>query len=344
MRENAYLKWLSAGTPAVYWHDSAVRAEQLTAFANGAVGMTTNPFLVQATLNADRKFWEEGLSRLPAGISGEEKAEALLHLVVGYYLDEVRPIFDRGLPGEGYVCAQTNPHHCGDADYMVEQIKRYKAWGAPNLCIKVPATRAGIEAYEEGVAMGCSMAGTVSVTVPQVIALAEAAERGKKRAREAGIEPGMTAAVLMAGRLDDYLRDCARDSRADVRESDITQAGIACMKQAYQIFQDRGYSTWLLPAGLRGANQVREMAGARMIFSIAPKIAVLIDPDAPQEARIDVPVAADVIERLMKLPEFRKAYLEDGMTAEQFITYGSNNRTIDQFINLGWDKLTGYQL
>ena len=342
MATNAYLNWFATKTPAKYWHDSAIRAEQLAAFDNGAVGMTTNPFLIQATLNSNREFWADRLAELPKDLKGDEKAVALIKLVTGFYLEEAKPIFDKGIEGAGYICAQTSPLHCGDVDFMVDQIKTYGPW-APNLEIKVPATRAGIEAYEEGVALGYNMAATVSFTVPQVLAVAEAAERGKKRAIANGIKPGLTAAVIMAGRLDDYLRDVAHDTKADVKESDITQAGIAVMKKAYKIFNEKGYSTWILPAGLRGANQVYEMAGAKMIFSIAPKIAKLIDPNAPQEERIDIPVADDVIERLMTMPEFRKAYLEDGMTQDEFMTFGSTNRTIDQFINDGWNQLTGYK-
>lgn len=44
MSVHSYLKWLSHQTASIYWHDSAIRAEQLDAFSNGAVGMTTNPF------------------------------------------------------------------------------------------------------------------------------------------------------------------------------------------------------------------------------------------------------------------------------------------------------------
>ena len=266
----------------------------------------------------------------------------LIHLVTGYYLEETKALYEAGKEAEGYVCAQTSPLHCGDVDFMVDQIKVYGEW-APNLVIKVPATKAGIEAYEEGVALGYNMAATVSFTVPQVLAVAEAAERGKKRAEAAGKRIPLTAAVIMAGRLDDYLRDVAHDNKAEVSESDITQAGIACMKKAYKIYQEKGYSTLILPAGLRGANQVYEMAGAKMIFSIAPKIAKLVDPNAPQEERVDIPVAQDVIDRLMTMPEFRKAYLEDGMKAEEFMTFGATNRTIDQFINDGWNNLTGFK-
>ncbi len=341
MSEHAYLKWLST-TDTIYWHDAAIRAGQLTAFANGAVGITTNPFLIQSTLNQDRAFWAERLARLPRGLAGDEKAEALTMLVVGYFMEQLRPLYASGGAAEGYVCAQTSPCHCGDAEYMVEQAKRYRACGE-NLMVKIPATRAGIEAFEECVALGMNAAATISLTVPQVCAVARAAERGRKRAEANGVRPGLTAAVLMAGRLDDYLRDVAHDTRAEVSERDITTAGVACMKKAYRLLGGKDGETYLLPAGLRGAHQVQELAGAKLIFSLAPQIAGLIPPDAPRVERVDEPADAAAVERLLKMPEFRKAYEEDGMSPDEFITYGAVNRTIDQYVNDGWNLLTAYQ-
>ena len=49
--------------------------------------------------------------------------------------------------------------------------------------------------------------------------------------------------------------------------------------------------------------------------------------------RIDVPVAQHVVDALYdKLPEFRKAYDEDGMTPSEFDTFGATLRTLRQFL------------
>lgn len=340
--EHTYLKWLSGSTQSIYWHDSAIFSEEQEAVSNGAVGMTTNPFLIQTTLHTDRNFWQERLDRLPRGLVGDEKAEALIATVAGFYAEQLHSVYEKDFAGKGYVCAQTNPNKAADSDYMIAQMKRLASI-APNIVIKVPATNAGIRAYEEGISLGFNMAATVSFTVPQVLQVGEAAARGKARALQNGIKPGLSVAVLMVGRLDDYLRDVAMDTGANVREDDIVQAGIACIKKAYRIFNERSYDTFLMPAGCRGANQVIELAGANMIFSIAPKIVKLIAPDTPQIEKIDLPVAPDVINRLMTMPEFRKAYLEDGMSRNEFITFGSVNRTTDQFINDGWTPLVKYK-
>ena len=304
--------------------------------------MTTNPFLINSTLSSNREIWADRLSKLPKDLSGDEKVLALVHCVTDYYANAVRPIFDRGEVGKGYVCAQVNPNKTGDVSYMIEQAKELSSW-APNIVVKLPATNAGIQAYEECAALGINVAATVSFTVPQVLAAAEAAERGKKRAVNAGTNPGLSIAVLMEGRLDDYLRDVAHDNAADVSEQDIILAGLACMKRAYRIFQERGYSTFLMPAGCRGPQHISELSGAKMIMSVSPKISKALASLSVFEPRIDVSVAPAVIDRLMTMDEFRKAYEPDGMKPEEFITFGSANRTTDQFINDGWNPLVSFK-
>ena len=74
-------------------------------------------------------------------------------------------------------------------------------------------------------------------------------------------------------------------------------------------------------------------------MSIAPAISEMLEGVTEFEERIDRPVESDIIDRLMKMPEFRKAYEPDGMKPDEFITFGSCNRTLDQFVNDGWNVL-----
>lgn len=284
MKQN-FLTWLSQDTETVWWHDSAKISEQEKAFSLGATGMTTNPFLVNQTLQVSPEDWNSLLAQDISTLSGDAKATSLIRSVTGYYAQKVAPLFAEGKFGSGYVCAQTNPNKTGDYAYMVEQAKLYASW-YKNLVIKLPATKAGIRAFEECTALGFNVAATVSFTVPQVLAVAEARERGKKRALANNIEPGLSIAVLMVGRLDDYLRDVAHDLDSSVTEADIRVAGIACMKRAYAIFNERGFDTILMPAGCRGEYHITSLAGAKMIMSISPKIQeALLAIDGPFEKR-----------------------------------------------------------
>ena len=193
---------------------------------------------------------------------GDERAQNLIRCVTGYYAQQTLPIYQKGETGKGLVCAQTNPNRTGDFAYTLEQAKQISSW-APNIVVKLPATNAGLRVLEECTALGIHVAATISFTVPQVLAVGEAAARGKARAKSAGNEPGLSIAVVMVGRLDDYLRDVAQDSFPDVKESDVIQAGTACIKRAYTIFNERGYDTFLMPAGCRGAYHHHRACGCK---------------------------------------------------------------------------------
>jgi len=339
MSENKFLRWMTSETQSIYWHDSAIMSELEDAIGNGAKGVTTNPFLINGTLRAEPAYWAPILKDISRDLEGVQKIEALMQAVTGHISDRLKPFFDTGDIRLGRCCAQTNPNKTGDRETMFAQAKRYASWGK-SICIKLPATKAGIELAEECAALGYNVVVTVSFTVPQVLVAGEALQRGIERARAAGIEPGLSVAVMMVGRLDDYLRDVAQDSSDVVTESDIIFAGTAAIKRAYKIFMEKGYESYLMPAGCRGSYHIVDLAGAKMIMSIAPKIASLLGKlEGPFEERIDMPVPQDVIDRLMTMPEFRKAYETDGMKPEEFITFGSTNRTTDQFINDGWNPL-----
>ncbi len=336
MTENKYLKWLIT-TDSIFWIDNAVYANVEEALANGATGATTNPFLINAALKNDAEFWNDKLPDA-SNMSKDERGEAFTKCIVEYYANKFKEMHDKNPSLSGYICAQTNPNKTGDAQYMIEQAKAYAAI-APNVAVKLPATKAGLEAYEECAALGINVVATLSMTVPQVLAAGEAAKRGKERAIKNGIKPGLSVAVLMVGRLNNYLRDVAEDSKIDVKESDIIQAGTACIKRAYNIFQERNYDTYIMPAGSFHASNITDIAGAKMIMSIAPWIADLLKEETVFEERINIPVEEDVINRLMQIDEFKRAYDPNGLKEEEFITFGGNNRTTAQYIECGWNLI-----
>ncbi len=336
MADNKFLKWMSSSTQSIYWHDSAAMQELDEAMGNGAVGVTTNPFLINATLQSNRAFWEENVGKVEPTLKGDPKVEAYMKGVTTYIAKKVAPF--QSAFGKGYCCAQTSPLCPGKAEYMIEQAKRYATW-APNIVIKMPATKAGLKAYEECAALGLNVAATVSFTVPQVLAFGAAFQRGIERARANGIKPGLGIAVLMVGRTDDYLRDVMQDTDAICTEEDIIWSGLACIKRAYEIFNEKEYECVLMPAGCRGAHHIQELAGAKMIMSIAPKIAsMLLDVDVFEE-KINNPVNPAIIKRLQTMPEFVKAYEPNGLSTDEFMGYGATNRTLTQFCECGWNPL-----
>jgi transaldolase len=344
MSNNNYLEWVIRNTTTSWWHDSAEPGELQLGLERGAVGVTTNPYLTNVALEKQRQSWGEPIqSVLSRNLDKEQKAEALMQLVVTRAAEKLRPEFDRSRGAAGYVCAQVNPNRAADRECMLPMAKRFHSW-APNIAVKLPVTAAGLDVLEECVAEGITITATVSFTVPQAVAIAERHRKGAVRAHANGIEAGRCFAVIMIGRLDDYLRDAAHDYEAGLDESDIRQAGLAATKRAYYIYQECGYEAVLLVAALRGAYHMTELAGGNLVMSIAPPYQqVLISDSFPHEERIAEPVPPSVIEKLCKLPEFVRAYEPDGMSPKEFIAFGATQRTLSQFYEVGWKLLENFQ-
>jgi len=344
MENESYLRWLVRETPTTWWHDSADPEELRRGLDHGATGVTTNPVLTNRALRARPEFWAEAVRSVPKDLSPERRAEELMSHVVRHAAGMLQPQYESTKGKWGYVCGQVNPVRAGEREAMAAMARRYHDW-APNIAVKLPVTAAGLDVLEDCAAEGITVTATVSFTVPQVLAVAERYQKGLARARKAGEKTGRCFAVIMIGRLDDYLREVAQDCKAPVSESDIRQAGLAATKRAYALYKERGYEAVLLIAALRGIHHMTELAGAELSMSIHPSMqGPLLAPGVPREERIDLPIAPEVIRRLQTIPDFVRAYEPDGLAVEEFIGYGVTQRTLSQFIEVGWALLESLQV
>jgi transaldolase len=339
---DTYFDWLAKNTPTRWWHDSGSPDEILLAKQRGALGVTTNPVLTFRTFRSEPEFWQAKVARIPQDLDFEARAEALLRLVATFAADQFREVFTAAGGQQGLALGQLNPGRAGDAAGMLAQARRIHSWG-DNIAIKLPATRAGVTVVEELAAEGIPICATLNVSVAQALAVAEACERGAKRAEAAGVRPALCLVVQQVGRLDDYLRDVAQDMNAEVSEEDIILSGLAVAKRTYAIFQEKGYRSVIMPAGLRGPYHLTEMAGARVTFSITTRVQdMILAADPPRETRIGKPIEPAAIRRLMQIPEFVRAYEPNGLQPADFITFGVIQKLLSQFTETGWAPLETY--
>jgi len=341
---NTYLNWLAAETKTMWWHDSADPKELQIGLDRGAVGVTTNPVLANTALKANRELWAAEIKEVMAkNLPAAQKAEAFLRIAVVKTAEKLLPQFKASKGEVGYVCAQVSPLLAGDRKGMLAMAKRLHAW-APNICVKLPASSAGIDVIEQCAAEGISTNATVSFTLAQLLATGEQAHAGAIHARENGIKPAKSFATMMIGRLDDYLAEVAQDNQAAASASDLQQAGLAVVKRAYAIYKERGYETTLLVAALRGTYHLTELAGGDLILSVHPSVQEkVMARELPHECGIDKPIGDDVIRRLSQVREFVRAYEPAGLKPAEFIAYGVTQRTISQFIEAGWKGLESYK-
>jgi len=321
-----------------YWNDSCSVEELSYAIANGAVGATTNPTIVLAVLKKEIALWREPLLRIIEKNPTWTEVEVAWRLIEEMALkaaELLRPIFEREQGRKGRISMQTNPTFYRNAEAIVAQAMHFHGL-APNIQVKIPATLAGITAIEEATYRGVNVNATVCFTLPQSIAVAEAMERGlKRRAAEGRDTASMTpVCTIMIGRLDDWLKVVARNDSIVLTPGHLDWAGIAVIKKAYGIFQQRGYRARLLAAAYRHHMHWSELIGGDIVQTIPYEWQVLFNhSDIEVKKRMQNPVEPAVVEELYrKFGDFRRAYDEDGMTRKEFDRFGATLRTLRTFI------------
>jgi transaldolase len=207
---------------------------------------------------------------------------------------------------------------------------------APNMIVKIPATRSGIPAMEEATYRGISINATVCFTLPQCVAVAEAMERGLRRREREGKEIATMGPVctIMVGRLDDWLKVVAEKENISIDPGYLEWAGVAVFKKTYRLFRERGYRIRLLSAAFRNHMHWSEFIGGDVVISPPCSWQLRFNAsDVEIRPRIDNDVEPRILETLMKkFGEFRRAYREDGLPLDEFDSYGATRRTLRQFI------------
>ncbi|HVV72161.1 MAG TPA: transaldolase family protein [Verrucomicrobiae bacterium] len=328
-----------------YWNDSCSVDELRYAIGHGAVGATTNPTIVLNVLQKELASWKGPLLRIIESNPAWTEVEVAWKLIEEMALKAaalLRPIFDREHGRKGRISMQTNPTFYRSAEAIVAQAVHFHGL-APNIQAKIPVTRAGIAAIEEATFRGVNINATVCFTLPQAVAVAEAVERGVKRREAAGQETaGMTpVCTLMIGRLDDWLKVVAKKESIVLTPGHLDWAGIAVMKKAYAVFQERGYRARLLAAAYRHHMHWSELIGGDIVQTIPYEWQVLFNSsDVPVKKRMQDPVDPALVDELSrKFPDFRRAYDEKGLTLEEFDRFGATVRTLRTFIGSYSDLL-----
>lgn len=323
-----------------YWNDSCSIGELTYAIERGATGATTNPVIVKGVLESEMERYKDYVARLVKDHPEATEDDLAWMVIEQLAVDGAKllePVFDPA-KGTGRLSIQTNTKYFRNTEKLVEQAV-YFATLAPNMQVKMPATAAGIKAYEEATYRGVSINATVSFCTSQALAVGEAVERGlARRAAEgldnSGINPVCT---IMVGRLDDWLKGVVEKQNLAIDPNALNYAGVANVKKAYEVYKEKGWKTKMLSAAYRHHLHWSEFIGGDMVMTIPYKYQKMFNTsDVEVVSRIDEPVAAAHIEELRKIPDFVKGY--DGMDIADFDTYGPVNKTLDQFAG-GYDDL-----
>jgi transaldolase len=332
-------------SPTEFWNDSCSTAELSYAIDNGATGGTSNPLIVGEVLKKEMDTWRPRIVSLI-----KENPCASEDVIAWKIMEEItvnaakllKPIFDKNNGRNGRLSLQTNAQNYRNAKAIVEQAVYFNTL-YPNNNIKLPVSKAGVEAIEELSYLGVSVNATVSFTVPQSIAVAEAVERGLTRRQKEGKDISTMSPIctVMVGRLDDWLKVQVAKKGIITEPGCLEWAGVAAAKKAYKLFRQRGYRTRILNAAYRNHYHWSEFIGGEISMTIPCDWQKKFNAsDVEVKNRIDDPVDPKIIAELeKKFPDFVRAYDEKGMKPEEFENYGSFRRTLLSFLGGFFDLL-----
>jgi transaldolase len=226
---------------------------------DAVVGVTSNPTIFQKAISAGDAYDDQLRSLLERGetdlkeifleLSGTDVAEAC---------DLLRPVWDRGGGGDGYVSWEVDPGLAYDADATLAEAKRlHGIIERPNLFVKIPATEAGLGPIEDMIAIGRNINVTLIFSLERYAAVAEAYVRGLERLVADGGDPARVASVasFFVSRVDTEV-----DRRLDEIGGHDELKGrlaVANAKLAYQRWHEIFSGDRWEPLAARGATSQR---------------------------------------------------------------------------------------
>ncbi|HEO71877.1 MAG TPA: hypothetical protein ENN80_11495 [Candidatus Hydrogenedentes bacterium] len=330
-----FFKWMTQETDTLFWHDSGIPDEIARGIERGATGITCNPAIGLRCMRGAPDMWAQRVRAMKEQFPQADIADMALKALNAVAQDcarQIRPVWEATNGRQGHVAGQVNPVQMDEAEPMIRQAIEATAL-EPNMAVKIPATKAGMEVIEEMAARGATTLSTVSFSTAQAIAAQAAYERGGKR-RTAPTDHAINYSVMIIGRLDEYLLAKAQREGIDIATEDINKAGLAVTKKINAVLAERGYPGMCLTGGTR-TRHIPQLAGARMCMTIGVAAQDEVLEIAPEHRVLgDVPVEEDTIERLRSaFPEFSKALDEDGLEPSEFTEFGPCREMHDWFID-----------
>ena len=315
-------------------------------------GVTTNPPLSLQAIQDDPAYWEKVTQEIIAenpGIDAESLFWKLYLKVIKRGSDMYLPLFEKTGYREGYLSGQVDPRSVFDKDAMIKQALEIASIN-PNVMIKVPGSQQGYEVIEFLTAKGISTNNTLTFILPQLLDCAKTVKRGLETAKKNKVDLSKWRSIIthMESRYGDLggLRDFGAEKGIEVSDMDVRWAELAIFKKAYKYLLDNKMPSKMLSCSLRvgpvvdGVNRIphlEEKAGANVVVTCPPTFIdqVINFPDQDKivfvKDRILEDIPKDVMDKLMRIPYFERAYAADGYSRDEYNTHPALQRTAEQF-------------
>jgi transaldolase len=339
MPETGYFHEVARKTPTRFWINNPTIPEAEMAIAAGAVGCTTNPGYTAKMLTnpAEAAAVDELIRQACSVCAADDDAAGMVQQGMVRRLSALfMPRYEASGGADGYVTIQSDPLRETESAFIIEQGRAARKI-APNVMVKIPVTTAGIEAVQTLAAENCPVMATEVMGISQALNICGAY---KKAAAESGHTPAFYVTHI-TGILDDYFKDVVKKNNLAIPADLLAQAGLSIAKKQYAVLKAGQWPGRMIGGGARKLADFTELVGGDLSITINWKGTAdeLIKSNPPVVSRIECQVDGAVVDRLKAgLPDYSRAYDEDGMRAPEFFEYGGVELFRNVFIK-GWREL-----
>ncbi|WP_406430201.1 transaldolase [Streptomyces sp. NBC_00631] len=294
------------------------------------VGVTTNPTIfARAIENSD--CYDDQLADLALRRTGVEEAlRALTTFDVRWACDVLRPAYDASAGVDGRVSIEVDPRLAHDTARTVAEA-RALWWlvDRPNLFVKIPAAKQGLQAISACLAEGISINVTLLFSLDRYDAVTQAFLTGMERARDAGHDLSGIASVasFFVSRVDTEI-DRRLDRLGGEKAAALRgRAALANARIAYEHYQQAlATDRW----------KRLERAGAR------PQRLLWVSTGVKDPAYEDTRYVVDLVapDVVNTMPEATlDAVADHGVLPASHIrdTYGEAHQVLDELAGFGVD-------
>jgi len=251
MKENPLLKIQEFGQSI--WLDyirrKMIRSGHLTELIeeDGLQGITSNPTIFDKVITGSPDYENDIRDFALEGKTTEQIYDALTVKDVRDAADLFRPHYDESKGEEGFVSLEVNPHLARDVEGTLSEARRlWKSLNRPNVFIKVPGTKEGLECIRRLISEGINVNVTLLFGLPRYRDVAQAYILGlEDRVKEGKIVNRISSVASFFLSRIDVLVDpmlerimAGRGQKADQAEKVHGQVAIASAKEAYQIYKE----------------------------------------------------------------------------------------------------------
>ncbi|MCC8164758.1 MAG: hypothetical protein LIQ31_01080 [Planctomycetes bacterium] len=333
-----YMQEVKATTQTRAWINNPTLEEVDLALAEGAVSCTLNPaFCARVMKIPEKKQYVDNIVKAVVAVEDDDQkaADIVQQCMAVPIMDKFLAIFEHTGGADGLVDIQGSPYNDDTARIICEESLSYSKL-RPNFCAKIPIVEAGLTAVREMVRNNIPIIATEVMSVSQAVA---AWETYIEASQEFGMAPPLFVTHI-TGIFDEYLTKYAKDHAIPINDEILAQAGAAVAHKQYGIMKKNGYPGRMLGGGARNTSHFTNMVGGQMDVTMNWKTFAELNALNPRiENRLDSEFSMFAIEELRaKLPDFRRAYDDNGLSIGEFRDFGPVRYFRDSFV-AGWDRL-----